>query len=66
MGIMVDIFINGVVCEEFVEVCIWEKLKSRLWFRGCIMVNCILNCSYLEEGDGDVFKEWDEMMYKIL
>lgn len=65
-GIMVDIFINGAVCEELAEVRTWEKLKSRLRPRGRIMANCIPNRSHLEEGDGDVSKEWDEMMHKIL
>lgn len=27
VGIMVDIFINGIVCKEFVEVSIWWMLK---------------------------------------
>lgn len=64
-GIMVDIFINGIVCKELARVSTWKKLKRRLRSGGRIMVNCIPNSSHLQE-DGVILTEWDEAMHRIV
>lgn len=64
-GIMVDIFINGIVCKELAEVSTWRTLKQRLQPGGRIMVNCIPNSSHLQD-ESLISKEWDELMHGIV
>lgn len=52
-GILVDLFSKGSVIKELQDPQVWEDLKSRLRYRGRIMVNVGGKCVEAEDSDRD-------------